>query len=219
MKLIFLILSIIFSLNLFAENRKIKFSTYYYQRKSLFENLSVDSNDILFIGNSITDGGEWAEFFKNPNVKNRGINGDTTDGLLDRLPVLLKGKPDKIFLMIGINNVQHGHSIDYIITGINAIIEMIKRDSPRTQLFIQSILPVTPFYKKFQDHTSRWEMIPKINEQIKSLAVKHNIKYIDLYSHFADEKGQMKLEYTNDGLHLLGKGYMLWIDLLKNYMY
>lgn len=195
-----------------------KYSTYYYQRATLFEQLPASADDILFIGNSITDGGEWSELFQNPHVKNRGISGDTTWGIYDRISTLLQGKPVQIFLMAGINNVPLGESPDSIAAGIRRIIQKIKRESPRTEIFVQSLLPVTPVYHMFPEHTSRWEMIPDINLAIRRITKEEGINYIDLFTYFADENGQMKPEYTNDGLHLLGKGYMLWKDILNPYL-
>lgn len=95
------------------QNKSPKYSTYYYQRASLFESLPVTSEDIIFIGNSITDGGEWHELFNNPHVKNRGISGDTTQGVFDRLDAIVNGQPAKIFLMIGINNVPQKRTSRY----------------------------------------------------------------------------------------------------------
>lgn len=109
-KIILFIIGLAVSLSTFGQTER-KYSTYYYQRASLFEQLPTSSDDILFIGNSITDGGEWSELFQNPHVKNRGISGDTTWGVYDRISVLLKGKPAQIFLMIGINNVPQGEGI------------------------------------------------------------------------------------------------------------
>ena len=53
-----------------------KYSTFYYQRATLFEELPVTSKDIIFLGNSITNGAEWAELLGNKHVKNRVICGD-----------------------------------------------------------------------------------------------------------------------------------------------
>lgn len=176
-----------------------KYSTYYYQRASLFEVLPVDSDDILFVGNSITDGGEWCELFQNPNVKNRGISGDTTQGVYDRLDALLKGTPAQIFLLIGINNVPRGESADSIAAGIRRIVQRIRQESPATEVLVQSVLPVTPQYGKFDGHTSRWQLVPEINRRVRRLAQEEKVTYIDLFSHFADAEGKMKPEYTNDG--------------------
>lgn len=106
-----LLLSLLLSLCVSGQTER-KYSTYYYQRATLFEQLPVNADDILFVGNSITDGGEWGELFQNPRVKNRGISGDTTWGVYDRLSVLTQGKPAQIFLLIGINNVPQGESAD-----------------------------------------------------------------------------------------------------------
>lgn len=195
-----------------------KYSTYYYQRASLFEVLPVDSDDILFVGNSITDGGEWCELFQSPNVKNRGISGDTTQGVYDRLDALLKGTPAQIFLLIGINNVPRGESADSIAAGIRRIVQRIRQESPATEVLVQSVLPVTPQYGKFDGHTSRWQLVPEINRRVRRLAQEEKVTYIDLFSHFADAEGKMKPEYTNDGLHLKGNGYLLWKEVVQPFL-
>lgn len=196
-----------------------KYSTFYYQRATLFEQLPVTSKDIIFLGNSITNGGEWCELFQNKHVKNRGISGDICMGVYDRLEPVLKGKPAKIFLLIGINDVNRGASADTIVGQIKRITQKIKNDSPKTKLYLQSVLPVTDHYKMFGGHTKHWKMIGEINEKLQLLAQKEEVVYIDLYSHFVDPStGKMSIDYTNDGLHLLGKGYMKWCEILKPYV-
>ncbi len=210
-------LMVILSLNGFAQQRK--YSTFYYQRATLFESLPVSSKDIIFLGNSITNGGEWCELFNNKQVKNRGISGDVAMGVYDRLDPILIGKPAKIFLLIGINDVAHGTSADSIVMQIGLIIQKIKKDSPHTKLYLQSILPVSDQFKMFASHTSRGTVVAEINVKLMKLSERENIKYIDLYSHFVDnETGKMKSEYSNDGLHLLGRGYLLWRDLILPYI-
>ena len=63
------------------------------QRSSLFNKLSITSKDIVFIGNSITNGAEWNELFPQKRVKNRGISGDTSEGVFDRLDAVVNVKP------------------------------------------------------------------------------------------------------------------------------
>ena len=198
--------------------QKSKYSTYYYQRSSLFETLSISSKDIIFLGNSITDGGEWFELFQNTRVKNRGISGDTTEGVYDRLGVILKGKPNKIFLLIGVNDLGRGVSPDSIVARMGKIMDKVKQGSPQTQLYVQSILPTNNCYGKFTGHTSRWNLIPSINAQIKQLTIDKNVGYIDLYTSFANKEGKMHTDYSNDGLHLMGAGYQKWVKLVKPYI-
>lgn len=216
-KLVCMMLCLWVGIGAFAQKEG-KYSTYYYQRASLFEMLPVDSDDILFVGNSITDGGEWCELFQNPNVKNRGISGDTTQGVYDRLDALLKGTPAQIFLLIGINNVPRGESADSIAAGIRRIVQRIRQESPATEVLVQSVLPVTPQYGKFDGHTSRWQLVPEINRRVRRLAQEEKVTYIDLFSHFADAEGKMKPEYTNDGLHLKGNGYLLWKEVVQPFL-
>lgn len=216
-KLVCMMLCLWVGIGAFAQKEG-KYSTYYYQRASLFEVLPVDSDDILFVGNSITDGGEWCELFQNPNVKNRGISGDTTQGVYDRLDALLKGTPAQILLLIGINNVPRGESADSIAAGIRRIVQRIRQESPATEVLVQSVLPVTPQYGKFDGHTSHWQLVSEINRRVRRLAQEEKVTYIDLFSHFADAEGKMKPEYTNDGLHLKGNGYLLWKEVVQPFL-
>lgn len=215
----FVFLMTVLALSLVCHAQERKYSTFYYQRATLFEELPITSKDIVFLGNSITNGAEWSELFQNKNVKNRGISGDICMGVYDRLDAILKGKPAKIFLLIGINDVNRGTPADTIVSRIGMIARKIKADSPKTKLYLQSVLPVTDHYKMFQGHTSRWQVIPEINKGLIRLAAEEGATYIDLYSHFVDEKtGKMNINYTNDGLHLLGKGYMKWVEIVKPYI-
>lgn len=216
-KILFLFVALLVATTGNAQERT--YSTFYHQRATLFEELPVTSDDIIFLGNSITNGGEWSELFNNKHVKNRGISGDVCMGVYDRLDAVLRGKPAKIFLLAGINDVSRGTPADTIVLRIGAITQKIKQDSPKTKLYLQSILPVTDHYKMFGGHTSRWQVIKKINEGLIRLADQEKVTYIDLYSHFVDEKtGKMNIEYTNDGLHLLGKGYLKWVEIVKPYV-
>lgn len=216
-KFVFFVTILAVTLACYAQERK--YSTFYYQRATLFEELPITSKDIVFLGNSITNGAEWGELFNNKHVKNRGISGDICMGVYDRLDAVLKGKPAKIFLLIGINDVNRGTSADTIVARIKMIAQKIKTDSPKTKLYLQSVLPVTDHYKMFQGHTSRWQVVPEINKGLIRLAKEMGVTYIDLYSHFVDEKtGKMNTEYTNDGVHLLGKGYSKWAEIVKPYI-
>lgn len=201
----------------YAQERK--YSTFYHQRTTLFEELPVISKDIIFLGNSITNGGEWCELFDNKHVKNRGISGDVCWGVYDRLGAVLKGTPAKIFLLIGINDVSRGTPADTIVKRIGMITQKIKQDSPKTKLYLQSVLPITDHYKMFGGHTARWQEVEKINKGLARLAAEEKVTYIDLYSHFVDPStGKMNIKYTNDGVHLLGEGYLKWAEIVKPYV-
>lgn len=196
-----------------------KHSTFYYQRATLFEVLPTSKSDIIFLGNSITNGGEWAELLGNPHAKNRGISGDTTQGVLDRLSTITKGKPSKIFLLIGTNDLSRGKSVDEVAKNVAKIVERVKRESPATKLYVQSVFPVNPKFNKFLGHMNRQKDIAVLNAKIKAIAARHGVTYIDVYKSLVTPSTDvMNPEYTNDGLHLLGKGYQKWVDVLKPYL-
>ncbi|MCH5330092.1 MAG: sialate O-acetylesterase [Alistipes sp.] len=196
-----------------------KYSPYYHQRASLFEVLPVGCEDIIFLGNSITDGCEWNELFDNPHVKNRGISGDISEGICDRLDAIIKGHPAKIFLMIGTNDLARGISVDEVVANTAVIADRTAAESPETKLYIQSILPVSPHYGLHRGHTGNGEIIREANRRLSELAAEKGVVYIDLHSLFTDpETGDLNLLYSNDGLHLNGAGYLLWRDAVASYV-
>ena len=99
MKQFFILLGLSICLMSLSAQEAYQYNQFYYQRSTLFEKLPIDSDDIVFLGNSITNGCEWHELFNNPNIKNRGISSDVSMGVYDRLDPIIKGKPAKIFLM------------------------------------------------------------------------------------------------------------------------
>jgi lysophospholipase L1-like esterase len=195
------------------------FGTYYQQRASLFKLLPASQNDILFIGNSITDGAEWSELFADANIKNRGISGDISAGVLHRIGDIGKAKPKKVFLLIGVNDLAKNISADSVVKNILLIAKWIKQESPSTKLYIQSILPVSDKFKKFEGHTNKTDSILKVNNKLNSLAAANGYTFINLYPFFTNQQGRMNEKYTNDGLHLLGEGYLLWKHIVYPFVY
>lgn len=196
-----------------------KFGTYYNQRLSHFKALPNDKGELIFLGNSITDGAEWSELFKNKKIKNRGISGDTTEGVLYRLDEVTESNPKKIFLLIGTNDLSKDIKPEIVLENIKEIANKIRSSSPKTKVFIQSILPVNPAFEKFKSHTNRTEDIIWVNTKLQEWCNASNITFIDLFSVFIEQKSQfMNPVFTNDGLHLLGEGYTLWHKTIKQYL-
>lgn len=201
-----------------SEAQTQKYSTFYVQRASLFSKLPISSKDIVFIGNSITNGAEWNELFPRKRVKNRGISGDTSEGVYDRLDPVVKSKPAKIFILIGINDISRGIEVETIVQNMKRIVEKIQNESPKTKIYIQSILPVNPDFGMFKGH-QKPQLIKEINQQYQNIAKEYKVNYINLYPHFLEEgTDRMNEKYTNDGLHLLGEGYLLWSEIIKPYL-
>lgn len=108
------------------------FSTYYHQRVSHFKTLPQTTGNIVFIGNSITDGAEWSELFDDGRIKNRGISGDITAGVMARLDEITSRKPAKVFLMIGVNDLDRNISPESVLKNIFWIASYVKQQTPAT---------------------------------------------------------------------------------------
>lgn len=201
-----------------AQDQAHKYTDYYYQRKSLFAELPVTSEDIVFFGNSLTNGGRWHEMFNNPNIKNRGIVGDIVQGLYDRADLILKGHPKKIFLLIGTNDISHHVGADSIARALDKLITRIKTESPTTQLYLQSLLPYNNDFKRYKNLFNEEMTVHVANVLYEQVARKHNVPWINLFPWFADREGKLRKELTNDGLHLKENGYTIWRDEVAKYV-
>ncbi len=173
------------------------------------------SNDIVFLGNSITHWTNWNELLNISNAKNRGIPGDVTYGVIDRLDEALTGSPKKVFILIGINDVARNVPDTVILNNYQRIISGIKNRSPRTKIYFQTMLPTNSSFKKLSNHYKN-DHVVNINEGLKKLGVQNDITIIDLYSAFIDDQQMLKKEFTYDGVHLTIKGYNTWATSLKN---
>lgn len=195
-----------------------KLGELYAQRASLFELLPIGSEDIVFVGNSLTHGCEWAELFSMPNVKNRGINGDIIEGINQRIEPVLKGKPAKIFLLVGVNDVSHNLSADSIATAAGKLIDRIRTESPETRLYVQSLLPINNSFKRYKNIFGKEQVIRDINSRLAAMADEKGFTWVNCRPIFADADDNLDPQYTNDGLHLLGTAYLAWRDFLLPYI-
>ena len=195
------------------------FSTYYHQRATHFTQLPPTNGGVIFLGNSITDGGEWAELFPGIQVLNRGISGDYSAGVLNRLAEIYTRKPDKVFLLIGVNDLTRNIQVDSIFRNISWIAALIHQHSPKTILYVQSIFPVNEKFGKFAWHTSKRKQILELNHLLRSHATESNYVFLDVFTALADSTQRLQEAYTNDGLHLTGTGYQKWKETIEAEVY
>jgi lysophospholipase L1-like esterase len=189
---------------------------YYRQKVSQFQLLPISNSDIVFLGDSITDECEWAELLGNARIKNRGISGDTTIGVLHRLEEIVNCQPAKIAIAIGINNFIHcQQSSAEILADYQKIVAKIRDRSPQTEIFIQSVLPINQ--SKSGLNVSNREIL-QLNSDLQALAAEYSLTYIDLFSHLCDERHQLNECYTLDGVHLNGQAYSIWKEIIAQYI-
>jgi len=188
---------------------------HYKKRVALFEKEKVKEGSDVFLGNSITEGGDWKKLMNDSTAVNRGIGGDITFGLLQRLHQVVKIKPARLFLLIGINDLSKGIPEDVVLENIFLLVMEIKKQSPATQIFVQSILPVNPSFKNFPKGYNLQEAVNTVNTQLSKIEARFGYTYVDLYNQFTDANGLLRSELSTDGLHLNAAGYAHWVRVLK----
>lgn len=197
------------------------YTEHYYKRFLQFMDESpITSQDIVMLGNSLTEGGgDWNARLNKKNIRNRGIIGDDVMGIYDRLHQILPGRPAKLFLLAGVNDISHDLSADSIVSLIRLTVERIRRESPDTKLYLQSLLPFNESFNRYKRLAGKTDMVPEINASLKALAKEYKITFINLFPLFT-EKGTNVLhsELTTDGLHLNEEGYKIWVKALKKKM-
>lgn len=196
-----------------------KYTELWGQRATLFNTLGVDSASIVMFGNSLTHGNEWHELFDDHKILNRGINGDIIEGLTDRLDCVVNGHPAKIFLLIGANDVSHDISADSIASAAGDLIQLIRERTPQTRLYVQSLLPINnKDYKRYKAMFGKDQVIRDVNKLLKPVAEANGATWINVHDSLTDDEGNLRADLTNDGLHLLGQGYIIWRDILLPYI-
>ena len=189
---------------------------FYDKRIKEFKESPIGYNQIILLGNSITEDAKgWNDSLGITNITNRGISGDITDGMLVRLDEIIYFKPLAIFLLIGINdiyamNLAEGKQTEkHIIKNIIKILEIFRKESPQTKLYLQTILP-----------THRKDIIDQIKRINSGIInrVQPEVTVIDLYSIFANDENLMTSEYSTDGVHLNAYGYGIWINNIRNHI-
>jgi lysophospholipase L1-like esterase len=195
-----------------------KFAPYWWHSKDMYDNLPEIRNAIVFLGNSITDGAEWFELLGNKKCINRGISADITEGILFRLDAVTKLQPKKLFIMIGVNDLSRNMTPDEIIVNYTKILEQIRNESPRTMVYVQSVLPVNPATGMAKNHTNKTPEIMELNGKLSTLASESGYTYIDLFTLMADADNHLPRSYSIDGLHLSYKAYKVWADAIKPYI-
>lgn len=189
-------------------------SAHYLLRKFYFAIDPAPAHPVVFLGDSITYGGDWDKLFPQSPVENRGIGGDSTRGLLARLDQVIALKPSQIFLMIGTNDLCYNRPIPAIIDNYRLILARFRHELPDTQVYVESVLPFND--RLFPSRALRSNAnIATLNVGIRQVAREFDYPYVDLAPAFTGANGRLPAADTTDGLHLSEKAYYVWRDRIK----
>ena len=154
--------------------------------------------DVAFIGDSLTDGYDLAKYYPQYVTANRGIGGDTTFGLEERLQVSLYDlKPKVVVMLIGANNM------DSMFQNYESILQSLQENLPESKIVLLSLTAMGGEHWGPKNQLAAYN-----NVSIKLLAQKYNFTFVDLYSALYDVSiGEVYEGYTIDGGHFTHEGY------------
>jgi len=184
----------------------------------LFCALPDSPNDVYMVGDSLIARAMWSELLGSPDVRNRGIAGNTTADVLDRLDEVVSGKPRIVLLMVGVNDLQRGWSVADTVARYREIVTRIRAESPRTRIAVHSVLPVNEYL--YHQYITPMHPEARMPTLVDVQAINDGIRdlgdvYIDLWPGLVVD-GQLRPDCTNDGLHVNYAGYCVWRDGIKS---
>ncbi|MDO5497634.1 MAG: GDSL-type esterase/lipase family protein [Alistipes sp.] len=217
-KLLFIAIALLTAIPSMAQTPKFH-NDYYDCRMAAYAKMPIPKNAMIWIGDSIVEQAWWESLTKEKDFVNRGIGGDNTYGMLHRLPLYLEASPRKIFIFAGINDISANYPIDDVYANFVAMVKMIQEKAPECEIFIQS--PITPnndvlayaYVKNKQDK------VTELNTRLEQMCHQMGVTWVDIRPVLHNEKGEIKEEYTKDGIHLYPAAYEAWVDYLKKMKY
>lgn len=184
--------------------------------------VKFDANDnFLFLGDSITELYPLEEYYDNLPVVNSGISGNkTTDILNDMKTRVYQYNPTKVFLLIGTNDLNSTDEdiVDVTFDNIKEIINEIKENRSNTTIYVESVYPVNSVIENNVVTNRTNKKVKELNKKLSNYCDEEICEYINLYDDLIDEEGNLKTEYTEDGLHLNSLGYVVITRELLPYL-
>ena len=179
------------------------------------ENASDPDYEVIFLGDSLTDGCDVSKYYGEYVTSNRGIGGDTSFGLLERMQVsAYDANPQVIVLLIGGNDILRGKSLESIYDNYEKIITGIKEHLPETEIVWCSLSVLGNDWAKHN------EKVVLCNQKIKLLAQKYGCEFVDIYTPLCDvETGEIRVAYTAEGVHFTDEGYKVVSAKIKEKLF
>jgi len=180
---------------------------------------------VVFLGDSITD--SWDNpvnggFFPGKPYLNRGISGQTTPQMLIRFrPDVIALEPKVVVILAGTNDIAGNTgptTLEAIEDNLTSIVQLAHLN--RIRVVLSSLLPVSDYETRdgkpiIQTVRRPPAQIKALNQWMKDYAARNHLIYLDYYSAMVDEKGYLRDELSNDGLHPNAQGYAVMNPLAE----
>ncbi|MEM0983694.1 MAG: GDSL-type esterase/lipase family protein [Planctomycetota bacterium] len=176
----------------------------YRYRLSVHNSMPVLENEVIFIGDSLTESYPWAEHYAGLPVRNFGIGSDKSADLVHRVDTITRRQPAQVFVMIGHNDFVGNPVPGVVQRNVREFVETIHTQSPSTEVVLFSVLP--------SRRSIYAPMITAGNERLAEVADELGIRFVDLYDRYVDDAGVLRDEFSVDGVHLTKLGYEIWIS-------
>jgi lysophospholipase L1-like esterase len=190
------------------------FKMHWDNQVKLFKEQNQVWRNVVLLGDSITEGFSVTKYLPGRRVLNRGIGADIIGnalpnddkrGILRRLDnSVFDCAATDVFLLIGINDLGAGRTLEVMEEGYREILKRIREKAPAIRVHVQALLPTRD---KFAKHNAP---VLDFNQRLQKLAADFGCDFIDLHKLMTDDKGELKSEFTRDGLHLTEPAYKVW---------
>lgn len=193
-------------------------------QKEIIKEVPVVDDNYVFLGDSITDWYDLDKYFEGLPVVNSGVSGYSTNNILNNMnKMVYQYNPSKVFILIGINDLELKVDDDVVVNNIRKIVQGIKKNRRYAKIYVESIYPINnsdddKIEGSIINGNRKNSDIIDINNKLVKLTKEEGATYIDLHKELVDDNGLLKIEYTVDGLHLSSEGYEKVTEVLRKYI-
>ncbi len=180
--------------------------------EATYRKLPNTDAEVVFAGDSLVADGPWAEMYS--EIHNRGIGGDTVMGVLGRLDEILESRPRRLILLLGANDLAAAVPDDQYLRHYRMLLERVRRESPSTEITVLGVMPVSRSFPISPPYDNA--RVVETNRRLKGLVAEFpGVRFLDLGPILADDSGELRREYSTDGMHISIEGYLALREALR----
>lgn len=180
------------------------------ERRGVLAAHPAGPTDVVMLGDSLTERGAWSEWMANRRVANRGVAGERTEQVAERIGDVAALSPREVFVLAGTNDLAQGRSVDHIVGSYESLLRELRDALPEARIVVTSVPPTRdePRARPWGAHVNA------LNSRLRALAEERGLEYLDLHATLTDSSGELCKACTLDGVHLTGEGYRRWMRAL-----